>query len=180
MYFAPLFAILFSYSGILMSIRSSKARQKTLTGAKAAKAKAKARSRLYSQSEEMSETNFNETTNLASTTLPSNTAAVTASTAKSGLKTVLMGKAKRGTLRTTIAIVLAFVTCWTPYAAVFLWDQLDRGSLRNVMPHWLKDVLFIFAVTNSCVNPLVHSRHVFKEALARCKRRCQRQRERPV
>lgn len=73
-----------------------------------------------------------------------------------------MQRAKRRTLRLTVAIVVTFVICWTPYAVTIMWDQLDRKSLATTLPLWLRDLFFIFAVTNSCVNPFVHSHQYFK------------------
>ena len=82
-------------------------------------------------------------------------------TTQSGLRSQLMQRAKRRTLRMTIAIVVTFILCWTPYAVALTWDQLDSKSLKRHLPSWLRDFFFIFAVTNSCVNPFVHSYQLF-------------------
>lgn len=83
----------------------------------------------------------------------------------------IMARAKRRTLRLAVAIVVTFVICWTPYAITLMWDQLDRKSLVTTLPPWLRDLFFIFAVTNSCVNPFVHSSNYFIE-LVRSVGRC--------
>nr|XP_027201205.1 gonadotropin-releasing hormone II receptor-like [Dermatophagoides pteronyssinus] len=64
-------------------------------------------------------------------------------------------KARIRTLRMTIIIVMAFVWCWTPYASIVLLFHFYKPQVEN-MHKDLKDALFMFAVSNSCVNPLVY------------------------
>lgn len=64
-------------------------------------------------------------------------------------------KARIRTLRMTIIIVLAFVWCWTPYASIVLLFHFHKQKVDD-MQRDLKDALFMFAVSNSCVNPLVY------------------------
>ena len=64
-------------------------------------------------------------------------------------------KARIRTLRMTIIIVLAFVWCWTPYASIVLLFHFYKQKVDD-MHKDLKDALFMFAVSNSCVNPLVY------------------------
>lgn len=64
-------------------------------------------------------------------------------------------KARIRTLRMTIIIVMAFVWCWTPYASIVLLFHFYKPHVEN-MSKDLKDALFMFAVSNSCVNPLVY------------------------
>ncbi|KAH7643064.1 gonadotropin-releasing hormone receptor-like [Dermatophagoides farinae] len=64
-------------------------------------------------------------------------------------------KSRIRTLRMTIIIVMAFVWCWTPYASIVLLYHFYKPQVEN-MPKDLKDALFMFAVSNSCVNPLVY------------------------
>ncbi|KAH9370213.1 hypothetical protein HPB48_019352 [Haemaphysalis longicornis] len=66
-----------------------------------------------------------------------------------------MIRARNRTLRLTIIIVLAFFLCWTPYVVMVLWYQIDSESAGNV-DGYLQSSLFMFAVSNSCVNPLVY------------------------
>lgn len=66
-----------------------------------------------------------------------------------------MERARYRTLRLTIIIVLAFFWCWTPYVAMVLWYQLDPDGAEHVNGY-LQSSLFMFAVSNSCVNPIVY------------------------
>ncbi|XP_013774644.1 gonadotropin-releasing hormone II receptor-like [Limulus polyphemus] len=76
-------------------------------------------------------------------------------------------RARTRTLRMAITIVSAFFWCWTPYVVMVLWHQIDRES-ANKVDSKIQSSLFIFAVSNSCVNPLVYGsyainfKHVFK------------------
>ncbi|XP_012161175.1 gonadotropin-releasing hormone receptor isoform X2 [Ceratitis capitata] len=67
----------------------------------------------------------------------------------------VLGRAKKRTLKMTITIVIVFVICWTPYYIMSLWFWLDKASAYNVNP-LLRKIFFIFACTNSCMNPLVY------------------------
>ena len=71
-----------------------------------------------------------------------------------------MERARKNTLKMTISIVVTFILCWTPYAVIVLWYQLHRKSAEAV-PGWLTSALFIFAFSSSCLNPFLHSRHLF-------------------
>ncbi|XP_050689653.1 adipokinetic hormone/corazonin-related peptide receptor variant I-like [Eriocheir sinensis] len=64
-------------------------------------------------------------------------------------------RARARTLRMTVIIVLAFVWCWTPYVIIMMWYTFDRASAEQVDKR-LQDSLFIMAVSNSCVNPIVY------------------------
>ncbi|KAM7285716.1 gonadotropin-releasing hormone II receptor [Ixodes scapularis] len=64
-------------------------------------------------------------------------------------------RARNRTLRLTIVIVLAFFLCWTPYVIMVLWYQFDPEGAEHV-DGYLQSSLFMFAVSNSCVNPLVY------------------------
>lgn len=50
-----------------------------------------------------------------------------------------------------------------------MWDQLDRKSLVATLSPWLRDLFFMFAVTNSCVNPFVHSTQMFVDLFKACR-----------
>ncbi|XP_058454971.1 adipokinetic hormone/corazonin-related peptide receptor variant I-like isoform X2 [Malaya genurostris] len=67
----------------------------------------------------------------------------------------ILGRAKRRTLKMTITIVLAFVICWTPYYVMCIWYWFDRQSASSVDQRIQKG-LFLFACTNSCMNPIVY------------------------
>jgi hypothetical protein len=65
-------------------------------------------------------------------------------------------RARTRTLRMTIIIVLAFVWCWTPYVFMVFFYQIDQEAANKLVDKSLQDTLFMFAVSNSCVNPLVY------------------------
>ncbi|ELT92261.1 hypothetical protein CAPTEDRAFT_97007 [Capitella teleta] len=73
----------------------------------------------------------------------------------SGNGRLKMAKARTNTLRMTIVIVLVFVICWSPYFCMLLVWWIDRGQAVKVPPK-LQRAIFIFAVSNSCVNPFVY------------------------
>lgn len=64
-------------------------------------------------------------------------------------------RAKSRTLKMTLVIVSTFFLCWTPYNVMCLWYWLDPQSAQNVDQRVQKG-LFLFACTNSCVNPLIY------------------------
>lgn len=67
----------------------------------------------------------------------------------------ILGRAKRRTLKMTIVIVIVFIICWTPYsliAAVFAIDETTGNKLHPIV----RKGLFLFACTNSCLNPIVY------------------------
>ncbi|XP_058454972.1 adipokinetic hormone/corazonin-related peptide receptor variant I-like isoform X3 [Malaya genurostris] len=64
----------------------------------------------------------------------------------------ILGRAKRRTLKMTITIVLAFVICWTPYYVMYWFDRQSASSVDQR----IQKGLFLFACTNSCMNPIVY------------------------
>ncbi|XP_059486559.1 adipokinetic hormone/corazonin-related peptide receptor variant I-like isoform X2 [Neocloeon triangulifer] len=66
-----------------------------------------------------------------------------------------LGKAKIRTLKMTIIIVVVFFVCWTPYYVMCLWYWYDRNSAAE-LDQRIQKGLFLFAVTNSCMNPIVY------------------------
>ncbi|KAK7065922.1 hypothetical protein SK128_018508, partial [Halocaridina rubra] len=66
-----------------------------------------------------------------------------------------LGRTKTRTLHMTLIIVMVFALCWTPYNIMSLWYFIDRNSAKTVDPR-VQAALFIFAVANSTVNPLVY------------------------
>lgn len=67
----------------------------------------------------------------------------------------ILGRAKRRTLRMTITIVIVFVVCWTPFYIMSMWYWFDPDSAKKVDQRIQKG-LFLFACTNSCMNPIVY------------------------
>ncbi|XP_077299395.1 adipokinetic hormone receptor isoform X2 [Arctopsyche grandis] len=66
-----------------------------------------------------------------------------------------LGRARSRTLKMTITIVLVFFICWTPYYILSIWFWLDFDSARHVDMR-VRRGLFLFACTNSCMNPIVY------------------------
>ncbi|BES94294.1 receptor [Nesidiocoris tenuis] len=78
-------------------------------------------------------------------------------------------RARARTLRMTVIIVLAFIWCWTPYVVMTLWYMFDRQSAEKVDTR-LQDGLFLMAVSNSCMNPLVYGSYAmnFRQECRSC------------
>nr|ANW09575.1 adipokinetic hormone receptor [Locusta migratoria] len=66
-----------------------------------------------------------------------------------------LGRARIRTLKMTIIIVVVFFICWTPYYVMCLWWWFDKDSAMKI-DFRLQKGLFIFASTNSCMNPIVY------------------------
>lgn len=67
----------------------------------------------------------------------------------------VLSRAKKRTLKMTITIVIVFIICWTPYYFICMWYSWDKTSVGKVNS-LVRKALFIFASTNSCMNPLVY------------------------
>jgi len=67
----------------------------------------------------------------------------------------VLSRAKKKTLWMTITIVFCFVICWTPFYFMSFWYWLDKETALNVDQR-IQKVLFLFACTNSCMNPIVY------------------------
>ncbi|XP_037911610.1 gonadotropin-releasing hormone receptor isoform X1 [Hermetia illucens] len=67
----------------------------------------------------------------------------------------VLGRAKRRTLKMTITIVIVFIVCWTPFYVMSIWYWLDHETALKVDQRIQKG-LFLFACTNSCMNPIVY------------------------
>lgn len=85
----------------------------------------------------------------------------------SGMSKII--RARRKTLKMTIVIVLVFATCWTPYFTILSWWLIDRETAAQINSK-IERGLFIFAVSNSCMNPIVYGLFVFdiRKELERC------------
>lgn len=73
----------------------------------------------------------------------------------------VLGRAKARTLQMTVVIVSTFFFCWTPYNVMCLWYWLDSQSAQQVDQRIQKG-LFLFACTNSCMNPLIYGMFHFR------------------
>lgn len=67
----------------------------------------------------------------------------------------VLGRAKRKTLRMTITIVIVFIVSWTPFYVMSVWYWIDKETALKVDQRIQKG-LFLFACTNSCMNPIVY------------------------
>lgn len=79
-------------------------------------------------------------------------------------------RARQKTLKLTITIVCVFVWCWTPYVFMTLWYMFDRESAKKVN-NTIQDSLFIMAVSNSCMNPLVYGSYTMKCQMCPCNKK---------
>ncbi|XP_008556953.1 adipokinetic hormone/corazonin-related peptide receptor variant I [Microplitis demolitor] len=66
-----------------------------------------------------------------------------------------LGRARIRTLKMTIIIVAVFFICWTPYYIMSIWYWIDRQSASK-LDQKIQKGLFLFACTNSCMNPIVY------------------------
>ncbi|CAG2221400.1 adipokinetic hormone/corazonin-related peptide receptor variant I-like [Mytilus edulis] len=66
-----------------------------------------------------------------------------------------IGKARIRTLKMTLVIVTVFILCWTPYFFMAAWWWIDKKSAQAINPK-VQRGLFIFAVSNSCIDPIVY------------------------
>ncbi|KAI6073015.1 Gonadotropin-releasing hormone II receptor-like protein [Aix galericulata] len=88
-------------------------------------------------------------------------------------------RARMRTLRMSIAIVLTFIVCWTPYYLLGLWYWFSPEMLtRQKVPPALSHILFLFGLFNTCLDPLVYGLftvHLRRELRRAC--RCGRRRQ---
>ncbi|XP_047935046.1 gonadotropin-releasing hormone II receptor-like [Anser cygnoides] len=88
-------------------------------------------------------------------------------------------RARMRTLRMSIAIVLTFIVCWTPYYLLGLWYWFSPEMLtRQKVPPALSHILFLFGLFNTCLDPLVYGLftvHFRREMWRAC--RCSRRRQ---
>ncbi|CAH1797454.1 unnamed protein product [Owenia fusiformis] len=78
-------------------------------------------------------------------------------------------RARIRTLKMTVMIVLVFLVCWTPYFVMSCLWWFDSENARKVDPK-IQRGLFIFAVSNSCMDPIVYGFYMidFKREFRRC------------
>ncbi|XP_055927811.1 adipokinetic hormone/corazonin-related peptide receptor variant I-like [Argiope bruennichi] len=83
-------------------------------------------------------------------------------------------KTRSRTLKMTFLIVISFFFCWTPYVIIDLWYLFDSESAEKLDTR-IQSSMFMFAVFNSCINPLVYGSYIFNfkdslKNLFRCRR----------
>uniref|UniRef100_T1IYN8 G-protein coupled receptors family 1 profile domain-containing protein n=1 Tax=Strigamia maritima TaxID=126957 RepID=T1IYN8_STRMM len=71
-----------------------------------------------------------------------------------------LSRARTKTLKMTVLIVAVFVMCWTPYYVMCLWYWFAPESAKQVDPR-IQKALFLFASSNSCMNPIVYGMFSF-------------------
>ncbi|ODM89590.1 Gonadotropin-releasing hormone II receptor [Orchesella cincta] len=71
-------------------------------------------------------------------------------------------QSKIKTLKMTVIIVTTFFLCWTPYNVMSLWYWFDKPSAQKVDQR-IQKALFLFACTNSCVNPIIYGLFHFRK-----------------
>ncbi|XP_063432013.1 adipokinetic hormone/corazonin-related peptide receptor variant I-like isoform X2 [Mytilus trossulus] len=78
-------------------------------------------------------------------------------------------KARSRTLKMTLVIVSVFIMCWTPYYVISAWWWFDIESAKRLNSK-IKKGLFLFAVSNSCMDPIVYGMFTinFKREFLRC------------
>lgn len=69
--------------------------------------------------------------------------------------TGVLNRARTRTLKMTVVIVCVFIFCWTPYYIITLWFLIDKESFKSVDLR-IQNALFIFACTNSVMDPIVY------------------------
>ena len=66
-------------------------------------------------------------------------------------------------VKQTGLIMATFLICWTPYVVLQLWYIFDLKSALNASAV-VTDTLFIFASSNSAINPFIYGRFVRNSA----------------
>lgn len=73
---------------------------------------------------------------------------------QSSLRQQLINRAKVKSLRISVAIVLAFIVCWSPYYLMMLTFMFHNPDQKY--SDELQSGIFFFGMSNSVVNPLVY------------------------
>ncbi|XP_075431442.1 gonadotropin-releasing hormone II receptor-like [Ascaphus truei] len=87
-------------------------------------------------------------------------------------KNDLISKARLKTMKMTLAIVVSFVVCWTPYYLLGLWYWFQPQIIHQT-PEYIHHSLFLFGLLHTCTDPLVYGLYTpsFKEDMRLCFRR---------
>ncbi|XP_022655491.1 gonadotropin-releasing hormone II receptor-like [Varroa destructor] len=87
----------------------------------------------------------------------------------------MMERHRNKTLRLSVVIVLAFLSCWTPFVIINLWLLFDPKGVDDRIEDHIQTFMLVLAGGNSCVNPLIYgSLGHFNSAggpLSRCRER---------
>ncbi|GAU91457.1 hypothetical protein RvY_03705 [Ramazzottius varieornatus] len=63
-------------------------------------------------------------------------------------------RAQSKSFKMAVTLVIVYLVCWVPYYLVSCWFWFDKESLKTIDPR-VQSGLFIFAVSQSCLNPIV-------------------------
>lgn len=74
---------------------------------------------------------------------------------QSAIRQQLINRAKVKSLRISVAIVLAFIVCWSPYYMMML-NFVFRRNADQTYSDDLQSAIFFFGMSNSLVNPIVY------------------------
>ncbi|XP_035667678.1 gonadotropin-releasing hormone receptor-like [Branchiostoma floridae] len=77
---------------------------------------------------------------------------------KTGQRERLFSKAKVRTLQMAAGILTTFFVCWTPFYCVMMWHLFFQHEYP--INQIIFDVLYLFGVSNACVNPVVYGKSV--------------------
>lgn len=55
----------------------------------------------------------------------------------------------------TVLVVCTFLICWSPYQLIHMWYFIDRSTASNVNL-LVQEILFIFGVSSSVIDPYVY------------------------
>jgi len=81
----------------------------------------------------------------------------------------IVKKSAMKALKMSCIHVLAFVFSWTPYTVMATWDTIDSVSARQV-PGLVQDILYLTAVLNTCINPLIYGVYYYSERASQASR----------
>ncbi|XP_055487006.1 gonadotropin-releasing hormone receptor-like [Leucoraja erinacea] len=65
-------------------------------------------------------------------------------------------KARMKIMKMTIAFIISFMICWTPYYLLGIWHWFDP-ELHNKLPEPVNHFLFVFGLLNPCIDPLIYA-----------------------
>ncbi|CAL8092285.1 unnamed protein product [Orchesella dallaii] len=71
-------------------------------------------------------------------------------------------RARNKTMWVSMLIVTVFVLCWTPYVVMTLWYMFDFETAEKLVDPRIKEALFVTAVSNSCLNPIIYGNYMNK------------------
>ncbi|XP_077865889.1 adipokinetic hormone/corazonin-related peptide receptor variant I-like, partial [Saccoglossus kowalevskii] len=86
---------------------------------------------------------------------------------RTGVNTI--SKAKIKTVKLSTMIIMAFIACWTPYATITTMLHFNEQAW-DFISKFVQDILFVCALSNACVDPIVYG--IFSINFSREFRKC--------